>query len=309
MNTLLYCIRQGIRNFIRNPLFSFASVATVSACIFLFGIFLIMAQNLQSILLQAETNVGITVFFTEDASGEDKDRIREAIEGYGGVSEIRYISAEDAWKEFSTSYFGEESDEIREAFGGENPLASSDSFEVFMNDINDQNGIAEMLRDTPHVREVNYASNAVSMLRKLNDALKWLSLIIIGILFAVSVFLISNTINVSAVFRKRENEIMKMIGAKDFMIRSPFVAEGLLIGLTGALIPLLAINAIYTRFTAWFEEQIGNLAAGSALREVIVLVPLEEMKPLLLLSGLVLGIAMGYFVSLFTINRHLRAMR
>ena len=309
MNTLFYCIRQGLRNFIRNPLFSFASTATVSACIFLFGIFLILAKNLQSILIQAETNVGITVFFSEDASEEDKDVIRTAIENYGGVREIRYVSADEAWAEFSADYFGEESEEIREAFGGENPLASSDSFEIFMNDINDQNGIVAMLRGLPQVREVNYASNAVSMLRKLNNAVKWLSLIIIGILFAVSVFLISNTINVSAVFRKRENEIMKMIGAKDYMIRSPFVVEGLLIGLLGALIPLLAINAVYSRFSAWFSEQISVLTSGSTLKDVFVLVPIADLKPMFLLSGLVLGVGMGYFVSLITINRHLRNMR
>jgi len=309
LNTLLYCIKQGLKNFIRNALFSIASVATVSACIFLFGIFLIIAANIQSILIEAETNVGITVFFEENAGQKEKDAIRNAIENYGGVREIRYVSADEAWEEFSSSYFGEESDEIREAFGSENPLASSDSFEVFMNDINEQNGMVEMLRNTSNVREVNFASNAVSMLNKLNDAVKWLSVIIIGILFAVSVFLISNTINVSAVFRKRENEIMKMIGAKDFMIRAPFVVEGLLIGLLGALIPLFAINAGYAKFSKWFTEQVRALTTGSTINEVIALVPIGELKPLLLLSGLVLGLGMGYFVSLFTINRHLRAMR
>jgi len=309
MNTLLYCIRQGLRNFIRNPLFSFASVATVSACIFLLGIFLILAANLQSILVKAETNVGITVFFAEEAGQSEKDGIRSAIENYGGVKEIRYISADEAWKDFSESYFGDESEDIRLAFGDENPLASSDSFEVFMNDIDDQNGIVAMLREVPYVREVNYASNAIAMLKQLNNAVKWLSVIIIGVLFAVSVFLISNTINVSAVFRKRENEIMKMIGAKDYMIRSPFVVEGLLIGLLGAAIPLFSVKAIYTRLSVWFSAQVSALTTGSTLTDVIVLVPFEELKPLLLLSGLVLGIGMGYFVSLFTINRHLRTMR
>lgn len=309
MNTVAYCLKQGFRNFINNPLFSFVSVATVSACIFLFCMFLILAQNLKSVMTQAETNVGITVFFQDGLSEVDKQDIRSKIEEQAGVKEVRYISADDAWENFKSTYFGTDEEELIAAFEGENPLSGSDSYEVFMENIEDQPAMVSMLRNLDGVRDVNYASSAVSILKRLNTGIYGLFAIIIGILLAVSVFLISNTINVTAIFRKRENEIMKLIGAKNVMIRAPFVIEGCLIGLLGALIPLAAISFIYSRLETWISEQVIAMTGNKALQEVFQLIPPEEIRPMMLLTGLILGVGMGTLVSLLTINSHLRSMK
>ena len=303
MRTFFYCIGQGLANTRRNILFSIASVATVSACIFLFCMFFSIIANVRSIVYTAETTVGITVFFDESADDAAKESVKQAIMDRGGVKEIVYTSAEEAWEEFKTEYFGEDAEELSEAYADDNPLADSDSYEIFLNDIEDQEAMAEYIASLPGVRQVNYANTVVSVLKSLNRVVSILSIVIIGVLVAVSVFLISNTISVAAAFRKRENEIMRLIGATDFMIRAPFVVEGLLIGLLGALIPLAAVYYIYGRVMEYFIAWLSGLGTGF---ELMGLVPLDIIFPYLAGCGLLFGAGIGFIVSFFTIRKHLR---
>ena len=303
MRTFFYCIGQGLANTRRNILFSIASVATVSACIFLSCMFFSIIANVRSIVYTAETTVGITVFFDESADDAAKESVKQAIMDRGGVKEIVYTSAEEAWEEFKTEYFGEDAEELSEAYADDNPLADSDSYEIFLNDIEDQEAMAEYIAGLPGVRQVNYANTVVSVLKSLNKVVSILSIVIIGVLVAVSVFLISNTISVAAAFRKRENEIMRLIGATDFMIRAPFVVEGLLIGLLGALIPLAAVYYIYGRVMEYFIAWLSGLGTGF---ELMGLVPLDIIFPYLAGCGLLFGAGIGFIVSFFTIRKHLR---
>lgn len=306
LNTFFYCTKQGLKNIGRNILFSMASIATVAACIFLFCLFFAIISNVQHIVTEAETTVGITVFFNEDAGEAEKNAIYEAIEAQGGVKEIRYTSAEEAWESFKDEYFGDKSEELAEAFADDNPLASSDNYEIFLNDIENQQSMVDYIRTLPGVREVNYANALVSALKGINRVIYILSAVIITVLFAVSIFLISNTISVAAAFRKRENEIMKLIGATNFMIRAPFVVEGVMIGFFGALIPLTAMYFIYRRATTFLLTQV--LAAGTtvSVSNLFQLIPIREIFPQMVIVGLILGVGMGFVVSFFTIRKHLK---
>lgn len=306
MNTFIYCIKQGFRNFFRNSIFSIASVATVSACIFLFCMFLALAENLQSIVRKAETNVGITVFFKESMTESEKKALRERISEREGVSEVRYISADEAWESFQKEYFGDRASELSDAFNGDNPLADSDSFEIFMKNIEDQDGMVAFLSELPEIRDINYANTVVNALKKVNRGIYGLSAIIIGILFAVSIFLISNTISVAAAMRRRENEIMRLIGATNYMIRSPFVVEGVIIGTLGALIPLAGIYYTYKRVTEWMLSQVSAISSSGAFKEIMDLIPVSEIFPTMLCAGLILGVLMGFIVSRITIRKHLK---
>ncbi len=306
MSTMLYCLRQGLSNLRRNILFTAASAATIAACIFLFCLFYSIVMNVQHIAYQAETTIGITVFFNESATMEEKEAVRREIEEHGGVREIVYKSADEAWESFKNDYFGEHAEELAAAFADDNPLAQSDSFEIFLENIEDQEDEVRYIRSFDIVREVNYANSVVSALRSLNRVIYAVSLAIIVILFAISVFLISNTISLAAHFRKRENEIMKLIGATNFMIRAPFVVEGTVIGLIGALIPLILIRLIYGKAEMYVADRIQNTGSLSALRDVAQLLPFGRVYPMMALAGLVLGVGMGFVVSFFTIRKHLK---
>ena len=127
-----------------------------------------------------------------------------------------------------------------------------------------------------------------------------LSVVIIGVLLAVSVFLISNTINVAAAFRKSENEIMRYIGATNYMIRAPFVVEGIVIGLIGAAIPLGILYVLYGRIIDYIGEKF------SFISNMMKFLPVDEVFHTLVPVALILGVGIGFIGSRITIRKHLK---
>lgn len=299
INTLWYCFKQGLKNLAHNKLFSLASMATIAACIFLFCLFYAIIANVQNMTKTAETTVGITVFFDDGTSDETIQAIGDAIRARAGVKELRYTSAEEAWANFQADYFGDNAD-LAAAFANDNPLANSESYEIFLYDISEQTEMAAWLEGLDGVRQVNYSNAAVAGLGSVNQIIGILSAVIIGVLLAVAVFLISNTISVAAQFRRHENEIMRLIGATSFMIRLPFMVEGVLLGLVGAVIPLAGIAYIYERAARYI---INNFVSISGLFTPI---PLLSIWPRMALVAMVLGVGIGFLVSFFTIRKQLR---
>ena len=299
ISTFIYCLKQGLINIRRNLLHSLASTATISACIFLFCLFFFIFGNVRHFAMEAETTVGITVFFDESLSEDEILVIGDQIQARSEVAEMNYISAQEAWESFKTEYFGD-MEELAEGFAEDNPLAGSASFEIFLKDISLQDQMVEYLNSIEGVRKVNYSNAAAAGLNSLNRIIGAVSAVIIGVLLAVAVFLISNTISVAAAFRKQENEIMKLIGATNDMIRAPFVVEGLLIGLVGAAIPLAAVFFLY-RETADYVTAHYVIMTG-----IFTPVPIQEMMPVMTAVALALGGGIGFFGSFFTIRKHLR---
>lgn len=300
ISTFWFCFKQGIVNICRNIWFSLASTAIVSACIFLLCVFFSIIANIQFMVQSAETNMGITVFFNETMTEDEILAVGEEIAGLGDViKEMRYISAEEAWDSFKTDYFGEDS-ELAEGFADDNPLAGSASYEIFLNNISDQSSVVSYLESLDGVRKVNYSNTAAEGLLSFNRMLAMLFGVIILLLLAVAVFLISNTISVAAAFRKNENKIMRLIGATNFMIRAPFIVEGLVIGLLGAAIPLAAMYFLYRQTVAYVMEQFRILSG------IIRFLPLEMIFPTMAGVSLALGAGIGFLASFFTIRKHLR---
>ena len=265
----------------------------------LFCLFFAIIGNVRHFAMEAETTVGITVFFDESLSEDEILVIGDQIQARSEVAEMNYISAQEAWESFKTEYFGD-MEELAEGFAEDNPLAGSASFEIFLKDISLQDQMVEYLNSIEGVRKVNYSNAAAAGLNSLNRIIGAVSAVIIGVLLAVAVFLISNTISVAAAFRKQENEIMKLIGATNDMIRAPFVVEGLLIGLVGAAIPLAAVFFLY-RETADYVTAHYVIMTG-----IFTPVPIQEMMPVMTAVALALGGGIGFFGSFFTIRKHLR---
>lgn len=294
-------------------MFSLASIATMSACIFLFGLFFAIIVNFQYIIRTAEEGVAITVFFDEDATDEQKDAIGQALEEHEGVSRVHYVSADEAWEEFQEQYFGD-NPELAEGFRNDNPLASSDNYEVYMETTDDnenliarsrslsstQNELVEFAQGLDGVREVNKSDVVAKTLSSVNMLVAYVSIAIIAILLGVSVFLISNTVTMGITVRKEEIAIMKYIGAKDFVVRSPFVLEGLIIGIFGAAIPLVLLYFLYERAVEYVMTKF------SILQNIIDFLPVTRVYQYLLPVGLLMGIGIGFLGSFFTVRKHLK---
>lgn len=314
ISTFGYVGKQGVKNIWRNKMFSLASIATMSACIFLFGLFFSILVNFQYIIKSAEEGVAITVFFNDDATEEQKKEIGEQLESRDDVSEVKYVSADDAWAEFQKEYFGD-NPELAEGFKDDNPLAGSDNYEVYMKTVKGDNkdliakskslsatqqDLVKFAQSLDGVRQVNKSDVVAKTLSSVNMLVAYVSIAIIAILLGVSIFLISNTVTTGITVRKEEIAIMKYIGAKDFVVRSPFVIEGLIIGLFGAAIPLALLYFLYDKAVVYIMEKF------SILKNIITFLPVGNVYIYLLPIGLVMGIGIGFLGSYFTVRKHLR---
>lgn len=299
ISTFWYCLKQGVVNICRNIWFSLASVATISACIFLFCLFYAVIVNVQSMVHNAETTVGITVFFDEDLNEAQIEQIGSQIREREEIKSMEFTSGQAAWDTFKKEYFtGME--ELADGFADDNPLAGSSSYKIFLYDIEKQNQVVAYIEGIPGVRKVNYSNSAAAGLSSFNKMVGLLSALIIGVLLAVAMFLISNTISVAAAFRKNENQIMRLIGATNYMIRAPFVVEGIVIGLIGAVLPLAGMYFLYKNAIVYVQQKFLTLSG------IIVFLPIEELMPSMVAVSLSLGVGIGFFVSFFTIRKHLK---
>lgn len=294
-----YSLKQGLKNIGRNMLFSLASIATIAACIFLFCLFYAIVGNVRHSAEMAETTVGITVFFDEGLDESSILAIGDQIQAREEVERVTYTSAQEAWETFKTKYF-EDMEELAAGFADDNPLADSASYEIFLKDISLQEEFVAYLTSIDGVRKVNYSNSAVAALENINKIIGLLSAAIIGVLLAVAVFLISNTISVAAAFRKQENQIMKLIGATNWMIRAPFLVEGVIIGLIGSVLPLAGIYVLYQKAVTYIDANY-RIMTG-----IFQPMPIADLFPSMVGVALTLGVGIGFFASFFTIRKHLK---
>ena len=292
ISTFFYTLKQGVINIFRNKLFSLASIATISACLFLFGLFYAVILNFQNVVRTAEEGVSVTVFFKDGTTQEEMEQIGARDE----VSEAKFISADEAWAEWAPENIGEDYNEIYT----ENPLEGMDNYEIYMNDVSKQESLVSWLESIPQVDEVRHSEVAATTLTGVNALVAYTSVGIIAILLAVSVFLINNTVMIGISVRKSEIEIMKYIGATDFFVRSPFVIEGILIGLIGSLLPLGLIYVLYKKVIDYVMIEFPSLSG------LMQFLPVSEIYRTLLPVCLGLGAGIGFLGSFITVRKHLR---
>lgn len=299
INTFFYSIHQGLRNIGRNKMFSLASIATMGACIFMFGLFYIIVSNFTSMVKEAEQSVAVTVFFEPGLSQERIDEIGQEINKRVEVSECVFISAEQAWEEVKADYF-EGNEEIAASFEGDNPVANSAHYEIYLNDVSMQKSLVMYLERLEGVRSVKQSEMVADTLSDFNRLVGFISAGIILILLCVAIFLISNTVTVGISVRREEIGIMKLIGASDFLVRAPFVVEGMVIGLIGAFIPLALLYVLYGRIVIYISEKFNFI--GSMFH----FLPISSIFEMLVPVAILLGVGIGFIGSTFTIRKHLK---
>lgn len=298
-NTIGYCFKQGFKNIWRNKLFSLASMATMAACIFMFGIFFCMVQNFQHFVREAEEGVAVTVLFDEGTTEDEILEIGQGLTKRDGVSEVVYVSADEAWKSYQEKYF-EGNPEVAEAFVDDNPLANSSNLEIYMKDISKQDDLVTYIESLDKVRKVNRSDSVASMLTDFNRLVSYVSVAIIGLLLAVAIFLINNTVAIGISVRREEIGIMRLIGAKNSFIKAPFLIEGIVIGLVGAIFPLILLYFLYNKLITYVGTQFTGLS------NVMDFLPAAQLFQTLLPIGMALGVGIGFFGSIVTIQRHLK---
>jgi len=296
-NNLFYSIKQGILSIKRNARFSLASIGTMMASLFLFGIFYCVLINLDFIVKNVETNVGVTVFFDEDLEQAEIEAIGEKIRAREEVDSCNFISAEEAWETYRTQVFD---GDVSETFGDDNPLEDSASYEVFLADVTKQKDLVYYIQSLEGVRQVHSLDSIADGLTSFNKLLSYVSGAIMVILIGVSVFLISTTVNMGISVRREEIGIMKLIGATDFFIRAPFIVEGMIIGLIGSILPLAIVFIIYKRVVTYIISRFAILSGYLTFIEV------KEIFAVLIPLSMLIGLGIGFAGSFFTVKKHLK---
>lgn len=297
-STIWYTLRQGVKNIGRNWMFSVASIITMSACIFLFGIFYSLVNNIDNIAKKVEEQVPVTVFFEEGTTAEQMRKIGKKIVKRPEVARCEFQSAEDAWEQFKEQYF--QGSDAADGFKDDNPLINSANYRVYLRKIEMQPTLVQYIQGLKHVREVNQSEEAANTLGSFNKLVSYASLVIIAILLLISIFLISNTVSVGITVRKDEIGIMKYIGATDGFVRAPFLLEGMVLGVIGAAIPLVGLYYAYNKAIEYLLDRF-NVLTGA-----VSFIPVMDIYQVLVPISLGLGIGIGLVGSFFTTRKHLK---
>lgn len=286
-----------------NQLMGVASVLSVGAALIILGMFILLSMNMTHITETMESELELKVFLKEAYTEAEKKEVETALKEHEMVQEVKFESKQEAFKGFSDS-LKDHSGLLKGYDENNNPLAAS-----FVVKIDKPTSIsnteametiktyAESLADKG-VDYVKYGEEYVNAMAIISSSSKMLSLVVMVILSLISVFLIYNTIKLTCVARNREIRVMKYVGASDSYIRLPFILEGTLLGLFGALMAILFIRTGYFYLIA-YSNNIIYLPMNSSL-----LPPGEVMLPITVFS-LLYGTLIGAFGSLFSIRRFL----
>ena len=295
-----YSIKQGAKNIRRNLLFSLASVGTIVACLFVFGLFYAVLVNFRAAIHKIESTISISVFFDEGISEEGIKLIGEQILTRKEVNTRDYISPEQAWEEFSEQTY-DDPEAARAAFGDDNPLANSASYKITLKDASTQADFVQFLEGIEGVRKVSSSSYTADSISAINAFVGYASFGIILILFLVSIFLINNTITIGITVRREEIKIMKVIGATNSFVRAPFIVEGIIIGLVGSIVPLILLYYLY--------DMVINYIAGrfTILKSLFDFTSPRDLFKWLIPITILIGTGIGFFGSLLTTRKHLKA--
>lgn len=299
ISSVLYSIRQGLKNIRRNLLFSLASVGTIVSCLFIFGVFYCVIVNFRTAMTELENTVTISVFFEEGISDENIQLIGSQLRLREEIKTMEFISADQAWEQFAKENY-DDYEAAMEAFAGDNPLKDSASYKITLKDLSTQTAFVQYLKSMQGVRKVLSSEITASGISALNSVVTYASIGIIVILLLVSVFLISNTITIGITVRKEEIAIMKLIGATNFFVRAPFIVEGVTIGLVGSMIPLILVYYMYDNVVKYI---IGRFAVVANLFEFV---PIGDLFAVLIPVSAAIGIGLGLVGSILTTRKHLK---
>lgn len=293
LSTLRYLFKEGIVGLWRNRTMALASIGTIVLCLLILGMSYGIGVNIDYLIEQVETKFGITAYLKEDLNKQDIDKLQYDIKQIKSVKEVAYISKEQALKNFS-----EENKEqgLFEMFREDNPLPAS--LEITVSDIAKQEEIVNKLKHMQGIDETIYFKDETASFIKIGNTIDYICLGILIILVVVGLMLMSNTIKLTVYVRRREINIMKYVGATNGFIQIPFLIEGMLIGLLGAVLSVAMITLSYDWVLRKFAEMTGVLSGFS-------LVPASQIMETLIPMYIILGVGIGFIGSAFAIHKHL----
>ncbi len=296
IRTMKYMVKEGFANTYKNLLMTIASVSMVVASLLIFGIFLMFTINLSFNLNRLKSQTEIVVFLKSDVAVMEADDIELKIESDERVANYIRLSKEQAFAQLATTYI-----EDSEIIEGLTPEFLNESFRIHLNNPDDISEFTEELSEMNGVEEISYPMES---LNKLSTLMHWVnvgSMVVLALLLIISVSIISNTIKLTVYARRREIGIMKYIGAKDWFIRGPFVIEGMIIGLVGAILSFVLTSYFYNAVSTF----VNTNAVEYGLNDLVRMVSLSNIGGQIFLIYSIIGMVMGLIGSFISVRKYL----
>lgn len=291
----IFTFREAMKGLWRNRLMSIASITSVSATLIILGVIFALVVNINAISESAKDQFDtIQVFIKKDASSEDIKGLVASIEKIEGVDRALYESKADALEKMKSSW--KENAYLLEGLE-ENPLPSS--VVVYLKDIYFAESVLKGLKPLPAIEEIKSYQDVVEKLLNITELVRKSGMVVIFVLIAISTFIIHNTIKLAVNSRQKEITIMKYVGATNWFIRWPFLVEGMVLGLLGALISVGAVKICYEYVYAMFTSDFYALAT------TYFIVPNVLVKDTVFLF-VIIGVGIGSLGSIWSMRKHLK---
>lgn len=288
-------IKQGFQGMWRNRSMGLASISSISAVLVILGLVLILILSINNAVLETKTKFDeIQVFLEDDLEEEELDNLEGEIAAEEGVLSVIYYSRERGLEVMKEDW-GEDST-LLEGLEDDNPL--QDSYKIQLRDIKYADEVVDNIRKLEGVESINYYKDVIDKLMAFSRYIQIGGAIIVGMLVLVSIFIIANTIKITVAARQREIGIMKYVGATNGYIRGPFIIEGILFGLVGALISILIINYGYEYFFTSVNEKFFEMFT-------VYLVPPSMLIKDISIIFASIGIGIGSLGSIISLKRYL----
>ena len=284
-------LKEAFKNILHNKVMSVATILTLAAGLFLFGITSALTLNIFSITEKLEKDFMLAAYLDETLTDEQIKAVGETIKSIPDVEKIIFESKEDAYEVLKERWGN--TDILEEIDDGS---ILRDSYQIVITDLSKASDINTKLEEIEGVAKVSHVENEMSVFVDVTSKIQFGTIVISIILALLSMLIMTNTINMSIFARKKQIGIMKYVGATDWYIRWPFILEGMMIGLFSSLLSLIALNYIYNAVATGlgsYSQLIGFLTKAQALPFIIVIV---------ISTGLILG----SLASIFSIKKHLK---
>ncbi|HNU80578.1 MAG TPA: permease-like cell division protein FtsX [Bacillota bacterium] len=295
LRTGKFFIREGFRSLKRNSTMSAAAITSVIAALLVIGIFFIIVINIDYAATKLESQIEMMVYLEDGLSENIIDTMETEIRSINGVKSVEFISKDTALNNLEKNW-GENS-YLLEGLEGDNPLP--DAFLITLSDPSDASGVALSVSSISNIEKVVYGKEELANLLNATYVMRMSSVVIILILLFISVFIIANTIKLTLYARRREIGIMKYVGATDWFVRMPFIIEGIIVGMIGAVVSTVILGAGYYYCSNLVKNQMIGFMS-------ISLIPFNQIIVSMVILLIIVGVVIGAVGSLISVRKFIK---
>ena len=288
-----YLTREGFRNIWVNRLLSLATIVVLISCLIIVGTGSLIFLNINAVLDLIESQNVVMVYVNDEADDYMTQSLGVLLESHTNVLEVEFVPREEAFQRQIESY-GDKADVLQ----GLSPDILPDAYKVTVKDLEQFDATVAEIKAMQNVIHVRENSDLASKLASIRNAVTYISIGIVAILFFVSLFIVSNTIRITIYNRRLEISIMKAVGATNAFIRWPFMVEGILLGLFSAILALGIQYGVYSVAAIWLGNILAELGG-----EIV-----KFLDYVWVIFGMFtfIGVVIGAFGSIISLNKYLK---